>query len=128
MEVWPKGMEWPKALYVQIQPFHGSHFARNDCHKLLKDIDLLQRLDESDCAFQVFGLINTFRKFGCAVTACFGISLVDDYEEKIAQFHRSYFSLQDITIISKVHPVFFHVKDFIAMKKIPLGIFSKQSL
>ena len=121
MEVWTNAIECPKALHIQIQPFHGDHFAGNDCHKLLKNIDLLQRLAMSECVFQVFGLIETFQKFGVVVTACFGITLFDNYEEKIAQFHRSYLSLQGIVITSKVHAMFFHVKDFIAMKKIPLA-------
>ena len=55
MEMWPKAMECPNALQIEIQPFHGGPIAGNDWHKHLKSIELLQRLDESDYAFQVFG-------------------------------------------------------------------------
>ena len=124
---WPRATEWPASLHINEEPFHGGHFAGNDCHKLLQNLDLLQHLAEKDSAFQVFPFIETFRKFQAVVASCFGMHLKDDFGEKIRQFKESYLALERCTITPKVHAVFFHVKQFIDLKKVSLCIYSEQA-
>ena len=73
----------PKSLNIKCQPIHGDQFAGNECRKLLKNVDVLQQLAEKNCAFCVFGIIDTLQKFDAVVSACFGNSLKDDYALKI---------------------------------------------
>ena len=34
-DLWAGAKEWPTLLHIQLQPYHGGHFAGNECHKLL---------------------------------------------------------------------------------------------
>ena len=54
--VWPKASQWPAALYIDEEPFHGGHFAGNQCYKLLNNLDLLQHLAEKDSASRLLVL------------------------------------------------------------------------
>ena len=45
-ELWPGAKQWPALLHIQLQPYHGGPFAGNECHKLLQNVDILQRLAE----------------------------------------------------------------------------------
>nr|XP_047146733.1 uncharacterized protein LOC124819298 [Hydra vulgaris] len=123
----PKADEWLQALHIQHQPFHGGQFEGNSCNKLLKNLDLLQTLAEKDNAFQVFPIIETFRKFANVVSSCFGNKLHSQFEEKIDEFRASFLALPIGTVTTKTHAVFFHIKEFILRKKMPLGIYSKQT-
>ena len=75
------------------QPFHGGQFAVNDCRKLLKNVDTLQRLAKENCATAIFGIIDTLRKFNAVVKDCFSNTLGPKYDVKIDQFKNSYLSL-----------------------------------
>ncbi|XP_047125706.1 uncharacterized protein LOC124807639 isoform X1 [Hydra vulgaris] len=124
--LWPKADEWLQALHIKYQPFHGGQFEGNSCNKLLKNLDLLQILAEKYNAFQVFPIIETFRKFE-NVVSCFGNKLHSQFEEKIDEFRASFFALPIGTVTPKTHAVFFHIKEFILRKKMPLGIYSEQT-
>ena len=86
-----------------------------------------QRIAETESVFQVFGIIDALRKFKSVVTACFGMVLEDDFSEKIDRFRDSYLAIMNISVTPKVHAVFFHVKQFIEIKRAPLGVFSEQA-
>ena len=62
-DLWPGAKECPAELHIQLQQYYGGHFNGNDCHKLLKNIDILQRMAEKACAYEVFGFIETPRHF-----------------------------------------------------------------
>ena len=47
-DIWPKADDWPRLLHIQPQPHYEDHFAGNECHKLLKNIDLIQKLAKND--------------------------------------------------------------------------------
>ena len=125
--VWPKASQWPAALHIDEEPFHGGHFAGNQSYKLLNNLDLLQRLTEKDSAFQAFGFVETMRKFQVVVSSCFGTKLGSDYSESINQFKASFLALPMCSVTPKVHAVFFHIKQFVEMKRAPLGIFGEQA-
>ncbi len=125
-ELWPGAKEWPTLLHIQLQPYHGGHFAGNECHKLLQNIDILQRLAEKACAYQALGFIETLRNFRDVVNACFGSALQRDFKEKIEKFRTSYLFLP-ITVTPKVHAVFYHVAEFVEKHQTSLGIFSEQA-
>ena len=65
---WPKAIKRLAALHIQEELYHGSHFAGNECYKLINNLDLLQQLAEKDSAFQVFGFVETFQKFQAVVS------------------------------------------------------------
>ena len=87
----------------------------------------MQTIAEKDNAFQVFPIIETLRKFAAAVSSCFGNKLHFQFEEKIDSFQNSFQSLPIGSVTPIVHAVFFHVKDFVRQKKMPLGIYSEQT-
>ena len=65
------------------------------------------------------------------VETCFGYTYHDNYEEKIEIFEKNWMELNknfNVTIPNKCHIIFTHVKEFIFVKKVPLGQFSEQSL
>ena len=126
-DLWPKAKEWPSSLHIPIQPFHGGHFNGNDCMKLLRGVSKLQLLSEKENFVQAHdGFIQTLTLFKDVVTSCFGQNLDPGYESKIAQFQQSYIKLP-ISVTPKAHAVFFHVPQFIKMKKMGLGLFSEQA-
>ena len=48
--MWPKGKDWLLLLKLKLQPYHGGEFVCNDCHKLLKNMDVLQTIVEREKA------------------------------------------------------------------------------
>ena len=124
--IWPQCKEWPKKLHIQEQPYHGGHFAGNDCHKLLQNVDLLQQMAENSGAFQVMGFVETLRKFRLVVSSCFGNTLDESYSTKIDDFKNAYLSL-NISVTPKAHAVFYHITHFIRRKKTSLGLYSEQA-
>ena len=36
----PGAKEWPAEFHIQLQPYQVKRFKGNDCHKLLKNIDI----------------------------------------------------------------------------------------
>ena len=45
-----KGHKWPLLLKMKLHPYHGGEFVRNICYKLLKNMDVLQRIFEREKA------------------------------------------------------------------------------
>ena len=97
-EHWPRAKQWPALLHIQLQPHHRGQFAGNECHKLLQNVDILQRLAEKACAYEAQGFIKTFRNFRDNVSSCFGKSLEGDFKEKIEEFKDSFLFLP-VTVI-----------------------------
>ena len=44
---------WPTKLNIQMQAFYGGQFAGNECNRLLQNVNILQRIVEKSCTFQV---------------------------------------------------------------------------
>jgi hypothetical protein len=126
LQCWAGATEWTSKLNIQMQPFHGGQFAGNDCHKLLQNVDLLQKLVEQSCAFQAQGFVHTFRMFKNVVSACFGQTLDNEFQEKIQLFKDSYLFLP-VSVTPKAHAVFYHIPEFINRHGSALGIFSEQA-
>ena len=91
--VWSEAETWPPSLSIAQSPYHGAQYEGNECRKLLKNVDRLQQLAEANSAFQVFGFVDTLRKFDSVVRACFGSELSFDYFEKINQFKTAFLAL-----------------------------------
>lgn len=128
IHLWPMADQWPTSLHLSPEPYHGGQFTGNACHKLLKNVDLLQRMAEQQCAFQTFGVIDILRKFGAVVSSCFGSTLGDSYSARIDEFKEAYLAQPHISITPKAHAVFYHVKQFVQHKKSSLGQFSEQQI
>ena len=124
--VWPNAKKWPTSLNMKLSSYHGGMCEGNDCHKILRNVDRLQQLAEAESAFQVFGFIETLRKFDAVVKSCFGSDLEDDFLDKIQQFQDSYLAIPNASVTPKIHVVFHHIKDFVNRHMSPLGIYSKQ--
>ena len=120
-------MEWLALFHIQQQLFHGGQLAGNECRKLLKNVDALERLAQQHSFFPAVPFIDTLRKFNGVVHACFGNTLDYSYAEKIEQFRVSYLQLQGTTITPKVHAVIHHVPQFIQRRNSSLGIYSEQA-
>ena len=110
----------------QKQPYHGGEFVGNECHKLLKYMDVLQRIVEREKADHKLDFVKTFQHFKSVVSSCFGMTLNTVYVQHIKDFKSSYLQLL-ISINPKAHAEFYHVPEFIALKGTALGIFSEQS-
>ena len=126
--VWSEAETWPSSLSNAQSPYHGAQYEENECRKLLKNVDRLQQLAEANSAFQVFGFVDTLRKFDSVVRACFGSELSFDYFEKINQFKTAFLALPNSRVTPKLHVVFHHISDFIDRQNSPLGLFSEQAV
>ena len=73
--MWSKGKYWPLLLKLKLQPYHCGEFVGNDCHKLLKNMDVLERNVEREKADHVLGFVKTFQHFKSVVSSCFGMTL-----------------------------------------------------
>ena len=76
-------------------------------------------------------IIVTMKAFNGVVESCFGKELVEGYKEKISVFKDCYMSLA-LSITPKVHIVFQHIMEFLAMSLTPeekkgLGYWSEQA-
>ena len=127
LKVFPQGTLWTDSLHIKQQPYHGGHFAGNECRKMLKNIDLLQSIVEKHSCYAAIPLVDVFRKFNAVVSACFGCVLDPSYVQKIEAFRVAYVALQNVSVTPKVHAVFFHVKDFIDKHGQALGLYSEQA-
>ena len=73
--------------------------------------------------------IDTLESFEEVVETCFGYSYNENFEEKIEIFEKKWMHLKqnfNIAIPNKCHIIFTHVKEFIFVKKMPLGYLSEQ--
>ena len=102
---------------------HGGHFKGNDCHKLLKNIDILRRMTEKACAYKVFGPIETFQR---SCSSCFGKTLKESFKIEILKFKTS-FQFLPISVTPKVHTIFYHFEEFLLKHQSSLRIFSEQA-
>ena len=125
---WSDADKWPAALHIQPSPYHGGQFEGNECRKLLKNVDVLHQLAETNSVHQTFSIIEAFKCFNLVVEACFGFILQPDFDEKIEAFKRSYLMIPGASVTPKVHMVFHHITDFISRKGSPLGPYSEQSV
>ncbi|XP_065641664.1 uncharacterized protein LOC105847267 isoform X1 [Hydra vulgaris] len=125
-KIWPGAEKWPASLRIPIQPYHGGHFNGNDCMKLLRGLDKLQLVTGYNNFSQAHDFMQPLALFKDVVISCFGNNLDPDYESKISKFKQSYIRLP-ISVIPKVHAVFYHVPQFIKIKKTGLGLFSEQA-
>ena len=69
--------------------------------------------------------VECLRRFNLVRKACFGTILLDDWKQKINHFEISYRRL-GISIIPKVHCVFFEIPLFIDRHQMGLGHFTTQ--
>ena len=59
---------------------------------MLKNVDLLQRMAEQDCGFDIFDVIDTLQKVDSVVSECFRNKLEPDYAKKANNFYTAYLS------------------------------------
>ena len=97
-EHWPRAKQWPALLHIQLQPHHGGQLAGNECHKLLQNFDILQRLAKRLVLMKLRVSLKHFCNFRDNVSSCFGKSLEGDFKEKIEEFKDSFLSLP-VTVI-----------------------------
>ena len=69
IQIRPNASEWLTLLHIQWQPFHGGQLAGNECRKLLKNVDTLERLIQKHSFVPAILFIETFRKFNNVVKA-----------------------------------------------------------
>ena len=79
--IWPQSKEWTKRVDIQEQPYHSCHFVEIDCHKLLQNMDLLQKMVENSSAFQVLDLHIPFSHH-LGYLLCFTMSKISSEERK----------------------------------------------
>ena len=106
---------------MKIQPYHGGEFVENDCHKLLKNMEVLQRIVKREKADYMLGFVKTFQNFKSVVSFCFGMTLNTAYFQQIKYFKNSYLQLP-VSVTPKPHAVFYQVPESIALKGTALGI------
>ena len=94
----------------------------------MKNVDILQEKAKTAAAFAALPFVDKFRKFEKVITACFGVleySLIKITKKKL-RTSEAHNIVLPATITPKVHPVFYHVSQFISQNQQGLGLFSKQ--
>ena len=89
--------------------------------------DLLQALTEEDGCIMASAYVEAFRSLGDVVEACFGMTLHDDYVDKIVIFKDAYDALPTKTITPKIHAIIHHVPEFCQEHQTSLGVYSEQA-
>ena len=69
-------------------------------HKLLKNMDVLQRLVKREKADHMFGFVKTFQHLKSIVSSCFGMALNTAYVQHIEDFKKPYLQLP-VSVILK---------------------------
>lgn len=113
--------DWPKALFIMKEQYHGQCFEGNECSRLLKNLDMLQNMLPEE--LQPFH--DCFMALQEAMEACFGFRLDSSYKEKVEHFATCYKNL-NLSITTKVHVLVRHVPEFIDKHQMPLGHFCEQ--
>lgn len=118
---------WAKQCHVyRVDVYRGvMGFEGNPCKVLLKNTDKLRSL----CMKYDIGClkyVDAFLSFKKVVDACFSLHLEPNFETYIDNFERN-FKVLNISVTSKIHAVFFHVKQFCKTFGIGLGFFSEQA-
>jgi len=113
--------DWPKALFIIKEEYHGQCFEGNECSKLLKNLDMLCNMLPEE--LQPFH--DCFVALQDAMEACFGFTLDSSYKEKVAHFANCYSNL-NLSVTTKVHVLIRHVPEFIDRHQKPLGHFCEQ--
>lgn len=121
LSLFPHLDEWPEALYIHREQYHGETFEGNECNRLLKNLDMLERMLPG----HLMPFHACFVALRDAMDACFGYSLDPSYESKLTKFKETYQAL-DISTTTKVHIMFCHVAEFIGKSQKPLGHFCEQ--
>ena len=129
---YPPARNWLKTINVDFQPQHGGQLAGNQCRTIascMKSTKLLKEhalLDGSLEVVQPFA--DALLALNDVVVACFGLVLLDDYEEKINKFSRLFLQLEISTRMTKFHILQHHVVPFIQAKGRSLGWYNESTL
>ena len=112
-------------------------FNGNACRKLLKNIDLLEKI-VSECKPQhtkrrLLQYVKTFRVFNDVVSTCFGKNLLPGWEKNIQQFEVEYAKLKTfkgkpVSVTSKVHICARHVPEYCKRTGRGLGFDCEQAV
>ena len=103
----------------------------NACRDVLESLDVLESdlLDEnlSDITrTEIQLLVNSLRAFNKVRKSCFGEDLEKSYIEDINEFKEEYVKT-GMSITTKIHIIFEHVKDFCTEHNKGLGHYSEQA-
>ena len=114
------------------KPYHGGSFEGNSCKRLLENLHVFEdhlgnpKIPAMTPYLEVLKLFNSIR------TGCFSAEKArPDYKELIAKFKVAYTNLNldaDVSILVKVHELFFHVSEWIdKYPDIPIGLVCEQT-
>lgn len=120
-------LKWAEECNVaRVDVYRGKlGFEGNSCKILLNNVDKLRRLSNK-YNITCLQYVDTLEKFRNVVDSCFSTHLEENYETKISEFRDSYLAL-GIPVTSKIHTIFYHVKQFCAEHGIGLGFYSEQA-
>ena len=124
---WPGVSIWLDQINVQQKNYHHGAFVGNDCMKMLKNTDVLQKIAEEQNVHSAAKYVHIFRCFHKVVINCFGMTLDSEFESDISLFKDLYVDL-GISITPKVHILVKHVPYFIKKHNCSLGWYSEQAL
>ena len=84
------------------EPISRGQFDRNECRKLLKNVNILQQLPDTSLVPNIFHITEAFKSFNLVVKACFGFILQPDFAERIENFKRCYLMITGTSVTLKV--------------------------
>lgn len=119
--------KWMKQCYIiKVDIYRGKlGFQGNQCRKLLANIPKLKKLcDKYDITCKIYA--DAFENFLKVVNSCFKSVLEPHFEKCILDFQTSFLNL-NISVTSKIHAIFHHVKEFCKSRGIGLGFFGEQA-
>lgn len=112
---------WLNSHFIKKSEYHGGALEGNDCRKLHKNVNKLEEL-----WFKKHQKIPVPHKsFNEVVSFCYGRDLNEDYKDKISKIKNDYMQLE-ISVIPKVHAVFFHIQEFCDLTGSRLGTWNEQ--
>ena len=127
LNVWPELRDWLTQLHMLFEPYHGETLEGNDVTKVLKNLDKLEEV--LPVCFSAF--LDFFNDFKKVIDSVFGVSLDPNYRSVLENLIMSFNKLRSefgVSETPKLHIVFTHVQQFVAMTGRGLGEFSEQEL
>ena len=96
---------------------------------ILKNTKKIEELLFEEQKENLMPFVNTLEAFKEVVETCFGYSFHENFDRAIEKFEEMWMNLKNsfgISVPTKCHIIFRHVKDFIQEKRQPIGMLSEQ--
>ena len=114
-KLWSGLEDWLRRRSILYVPYHGLMLEGNECSKVLKDVDSLER--ELPPHLQVFA--SYLRSFSAVMSSTFGMEPKPSWQQDIELMRSEFLKVQEqfnLRETPKLHIIFEHIPDFVRLE------------